>query len=231
MKRTSSLMILALILAPLIVLGQAFAEPGKITLTPSENDTRGPVLNVIKPFEVRLETDIAAAKTATMSLIRAGRPVGGEIPLRKVGTTWTGKAKLEFPGAHILTVRLFEGKRIWSAAIDARALEPDAKAFPATSSAVQDPGLHRHRRQSGRRHERTVGHPGVGDSGGRSVLGDTQRQKTGPFREIKSRGKRKVKTKLKHLSFSGQSQIILEPHHCSRFNHIRKHDNRRNIQA
>jgi hypothetical protein len=138
MKRTSSLMILVLILAPLIVLGQAFAEPGKITLTPSENDTRGPVLNVIKPFEVRLETDIAAAKTATMSLIRAGRPVGGEIPLRKVGTTWTGKAKLEFPGAHILTVRLFEGKRIWSAAIDARALEPDAKAFPATSSAVQD---------------------------------------------------------------------------------------------
>lgn len=143
MKRISSLMILALILAPLIVLGQAFAEPGTITLTPSENDTRGPVLNVIKPFEVRLETDIAAAKTATMSLIRAGRPVGGEIPLRKIspgkdGTAWTGKAKLEFPGAHILTVRLFEGKRIWSAAIDTRALESDAKPFPASSSAVQD---------------------------------------------------------------------------------------------
>jgi hypothetical protein len=73
-----------------------------------------------------------------MSLIRAGRPVGGEIPLRKNGTAWTGKAKLEFPGAHILTVRLFEGKRIWSAAIDTRALEADAKPFPATSSAVQD---------------------------------------------------------------------------------------------
>jgi hypothetical protein len=138
MKQISSLMILVL-----IMFGQAFAEPGKITLTPSENDTRGPVLNVIKPFEVRLETDIAGAKTATMSLIRAGRPVGGEIPLRKIspgkeGTAWIGKAKLEFPGAHILTVRLFEGKRIWSAAIDTRALEPDAKAFPATSSAVQD---------------------------------------------------------------------------------------------
>jgi hypothetical protein len=138
MKRTSSLMILALILAPLIVLGQAFAEPGKITITPSENDTRGPVLNVIKPFEVRLETGINGAQTATMSLIRAGRPVDGEIPLRKDGTAWIGKAKLEFPGAHILTVRLFEGKRIWSAAIDTRALEPDAKAIPAASSATQD---------------------------------------------------------------------------------------------
>jgi hypothetical protein len=142
MKRISNLMI-ALILAPLIVLGQAFAEPGKITLTPSQNDTRGPVLNVIKPFEVRLETSIAAAKTATMSLIRAGRPVGGEIPLRKVSlgkdrTSWTGKAKLQLPGAHILTVRLFEGKRIWSAAIDTRALESDAKPFPANSSATQD---------------------------------------------------------------------------------------------
>jgi hypothetical protein len=133
MKRISSLICVGIIL-----FGQAFAEPGKITLTPSENDTRGPVLNVIKPFEVRLETDIAGAKTATMSLIRAGRPVGGEIPLRKNGTAWIGKAKLEFPGAHILTVRLFEGKRIWSAAIDTRALESDAKPFPATSSAVQD---------------------------------------------------------------------------------------------
>jgi hypothetical protein len=133
MKRISSL-----ILVGILFFGQAFAEPGKLTLTPSQNEARGPVLNVIKPFEVRLETDIAGAKTATMSLIRAGRPVGGEIPLRKNGTAWTGKAKLEFPGAHILTVRLFEGKRIWSAAIDTRALEADAKPFPATSSAVQD---------------------------------------------------------------------------------------------
>jgi hypothetical protein len=133
MKRISSL-----ILMGIVFFGQAFAEPGKITLSPSQNEARGPVLNVIKPFEVRLETDIAGAKTATMSLIRAGRPVGGEIPLRKDGTAWTGKAKLEFSGAHILTVRLFEGKRIWSAAIDARALEADAKAFPATSSAVQN---------------------------------------------------------------------------------------------
>jgi hypothetical protein len=133
MKRTSSLIILALIL-----FGQAFAEPGKITLTPSQNDTRGPVLNVIKPFKVRLETGIDGAKTATMSLIRAGRPVGGEIPLQHNGNTWTGKAKLEFPGAHILTVRLFAGKRIWSAAIDTRALESDAKLFPINSSAMQD---------------------------------------------------------------------------------------------
>jgi hypothetical protein len=138
MKRISSL-----ILMGILFFGQAFAEPGKITLTPSQNEARGPVLNVIKPFEVRLETGINGAKTATMSLIRAGRPVGGEIPLRKIslgkaGTAWIGKAKLEFPGAHILTVRLFEGKRIWSAAIDTRALESDAKPFPATSSAVQD---------------------------------------------------------------------------------------------
>jgi hypothetical protein len=143
MKRTSGLMILALILFGPTWFGQAFAEPGKITITPSENDARGPVLNVIKPFEVRLETGIDGAQTATMSLIRAGRPVGGEIPLRKTssgkaGTAWIGKAKLEFPGAHILTVRLFEGKRIWSAAIDTRALESDVKPFPATSSAVQD---------------------------------------------------------------------------------------------
>jgi hypothetical protein len=143
MKRTSSL-----ILVGIVFFGQAFAEPGKITLTPSQNEARGPVLNVIKPFKVRLETDIAGAKTATMSLIRAGRPVGGEIPLRKIslgqissgkdGTAWVGKAKLEFPGAHILTVRLFEGKRIWSAAIDTRALESDAKPFPESSSAVQE---------------------------------------------------------------------------------------------
>lgn len=133
MKRISSLILMVILL-----FGQAFAETGKITLTPSQNDTRGPVLNVVKPFEVRLETAINGAKTATMSLIRAGRPVGGEIPLRKEGTTWTGKAKLEFPGAHILTVRLFEGKRIWSAAIDTRALESDAKPFPAGSNAVQD---------------------------------------------------------------------------------------------
>jgi hypothetical protein len=133
MKRISSLICMGIIL-----FGQAFAEPGKITLSPSQNEARGPVLNVIKPFDVRLETGINGAKTATMSLIRAGRPVGGEIPLRHDGNAWTGKAKLEFPGAHILTVRLFEGKRIWSAAIDTRALESDAKPFPANSSAVQD---------------------------------------------------------------------------------------------
>jgi hypothetical protein len=142
MKRSSSL-ILTGIFTTMILIGQAFAEPGKLTLSPSQNEARGPVLNVIKPFEVRLETDINGAQTATMSLIRAGRPVGGEIPLRKIslgkaGTAWIGKAKLEFPGAHILTLRLFEGKRIWSAAIDTRALEADAKPFQATSSAVQE---------------------------------------------------------------------------------------------
>jgi hypothetical protein len=136
--RTVQRSINPMVLTLLVVLGHAFAEPGKITLTPSQNDTRGPVLNVIKPFEVRLETNINAAKTATMSLIRGGRPVGGEIPLQKNGNAWTGKAKLEFPGAHILTVRLFEGKRIWSAAIDTTALEAEAKPFPAGSSATQD---------------------------------------------------------------------------------------------
>jgi hypothetical protein len=127
-----------MVLTLLIALGQAVAEPGKVTLTPAQNNTRGPILNVIKPFEVRLETGINAAKTATMSLIRAGRPVGGEIPLQQKGNAWIGKAKLEFPGAHILTVRLFEGKRIWSAAIDTSALEADAKPIPAGSSATQD---------------------------------------------------------------------------------------------
>ena len=132
------LMLLGQLLFGQLLPAQALAEPGKITLTPSQNDTRGPILNVIKPFTVRLETDINGAKTATLSLIRAGRPVGGEIPLRKDGKNWTGKAKLEFPGAHILTVRLFEGKRTWSAAIDASALEANAKPFPASSSATQD---------------------------------------------------------------------------------------------
>jgi hypothetical protein len=133
MKRTSILMILALTL-----FGHAFAEPGKITLTPAQNESRGPVLNVTKPFEVRLETGINGAQTATLSLIRAGRPVGGEIPLRKDGNAWVGTAKFEFPGAHVLTVRLFEGKRIWSAAIDTKALEADAVTLPASSSALQD---------------------------------------------------------------------------------------------
>jgi hypothetical protein len=132
-KRLSSLLLILL-----FAVGHALAEPGTLIVSPSQNDARGPVLNVAKRFQVRLESAIPGAQTATLSLTRAGRPVGGEIPLRKAGETWTGSAKLEFPGAHILTLRVFEGKRIWSAAIDATALDTDAKPFPVGASATQE---------------------------------------------------------------------------------------------
>lgn len=114
-------MVLALLCAGTV----ALAEPGRLEVTPATMGDRGLTVSPTRPLEVRLSAKLGEAQTAVMSILRNGRPLGGELPMRKTATGWQGKLTLENPGAHVLTVRLYEGKAVWSAAVDLTSLEPN----------------------------------------------------------------------------------------------------------
>ena len=61
----------------------------------------------------------------------------GEFPLKREGTTWVARTKLELPGAYVLTVRVFDQSRIWAAAADVTALRADDPQFPRSGEATE----------------------------------------------------------------------------------------------
>jgi hypothetical protein len=73
-------------------------------------------------IEARVTTDIADISHASLNITRGGRALG-DFPLKHNGKTWSTHFKLEFPGSHILTVRLFDKSSIWSAASDLTGIE------------------------------------------------------------------------------------------------------------
>jgi hypothetical protein len=113
----------------------ALAENVPLTLTPAKNLERGLTVVERQRLELRIKPELGNVQTATVNITRGGR-VQGEYAMQKKGDEWVANFALELPYAHILTVRLYEDKRVWAAAADLTALEtPDAQLVPTTSSA------------------------------------------------------------------------------------------------
>jgi hypothetical protein len=89
---------------------------------PGLSDDRGLVVQARTTIGASVTTDIAGISHASLNITRGGRALG-DFPLKRNGNVWTTNLKLEFPGAHVLTVRLFEGTKIWSAASDLTGIE------------------------------------------------------------------------------------------------------------
>jgi hypothetical protein len=113
----------------------ALAENVPLTLTPAKNLERGLTVVERQRLELRIKPEIKELQTATVNITRGGR-VQGEYAMRKIGDEWVANFALELPYAHILTVRLYEDKRVWAAAADLTALEAaDAQLVSTNSSA------------------------------------------------------------------------------------------------
>jgi hypothetical protein len=110
------------------------AAPGKLEFDPGISDDRGLVVQAKTSFEARVTTDIANINHASLNITRGGRALG-DFPLKQNGNVWSTTLKLEFPGSHIITVRLFEGSKIWSAATDLTGIE---SAIAKNTSASGD---------------------------------------------------------------------------------------------
>ncbi len=116
----------------------ALAETGTVTLSPAVRLERGVSVGINQTIEIRVTSDkIRDQGTATLNITRGGRPVG-EYPLKRDGDAWKTKSKLEFPGLHVLTVRMFDKERVWAAAMDLTALRPESRDVPKTGSASEN---------------------------------------------------------------------------------------------
>ncbi len=98
------------------------ATSGKLEFSPGLTDDRGLVVQAKTSIEARVTTEIANISHASLNITRGGRALG-DFPLKRNGNVWSTNLKLEFPGSHIVTVRLFEGTKIWSAASDLTGIE------------------------------------------------------------------------------------------------------------
>ncbi len=98
------------------------AAPGKLEFSPGISDDRGLVVQAKTSISASVTTDIANVNQASLNITRGGRALG-DFPLKQNGKVWSSNLKLEFPGSHIVTVRLFEGTKIWSAATDLTGIE------------------------------------------------------------------------------------------------------------
>ncbi len=113
----------------------ALAENVPLTLTPAKTFERGLTVVERQRLELRIKPEMKDLQTATVNVTRSGR-VQGEYAMRKIGDEWVANFALELPSAHILTIRLYEDKRVWAAATDLTALEsPDAQLVPTNSNA------------------------------------------------------------------------------------------------
>jgi hypothetical protein len=127
-----------LTIALLTVGSVAFADTGTITLSPAVRLERGVSVGINQRIEIQVKSDsIRDQGTATLNITRGGRPAG-EYPLKRDGDTWKTASKLEFPGPHVLTVRMFDKERVWAAAMDLTALRPESRDVPKTGSVTEN---------------------------------------------------------------------------------------------
>jgi hypothetical protein len=126
-------------LAIVLLLGSvALADSGTITLSPAVRLERGVAVGINQTIEIRVTSDaIRDQTTATLNITRGGRPVG-EFPLKRDGDVWKTTSRLEFPGPHILSVRMFNKERVWAAAMDLTALRPESRDVPRSGSASEE---------------------------------------------------------------------------------------------
>ncbi len=112
------------------------AASGKLAFRSGINDDRGLVVQAKTTISASVTTDIANINQASLNITRGGRALG-DFPLKQNGNVWSTKLKLEFPGAHIITVRLFEGTKIWSAASDLTGIESAVAKNTVASSDLE----------------------------------------------------------------------------------------------
>ena len=124
------------VLLVFLVFSSVLAASGKLEITPGINDDRGLVVQAKITLLARVSADVANISHASLNITRGGRALG-DFPLKHEGNFWTTNVKLEFPGSHIITVRLFEGTRIWSAASDLTGVESAALGKPVGSSDLE----------------------------------------------------------------------------------------------
>jgi hypothetical protein len=130
--------VIALFSGSIALADTAFADTGTVTLSPAVRLERGVSVGINQPIEIQVKSNsIRDQGTATLNITRGGRPVG-EYPLKRDGDIWTTKSKLEFPGPHVLTVRVFDKERVWAAAMDLTALRPESRDLPKTGSASEN---------------------------------------------------------------------------------------------
>jgi hypothetical protein len=110
------------VLLVFLLCSSGLAAIGKLEFSPGLNDDRGLVVQAKTSIQARVTTNIANITHANLNITRGGRALG-DFPLKLKDNLWSTNLKLEFPGAHILTIRLFEGTRIWSAASDLTGIE------------------------------------------------------------------------------------------------------------
>jgi hypothetical protein len=117
-----------------LVVSSALAASGQLSVAPSLSDDRGLVVQAKTSLQARVTADLPGISHASLNVTRGGRALG-DFPLTRQGNSWTTRLRLEFPGAHVLTVRLFEGNRIWSAATDLVGIE---STIPKRSQSGSD---------------------------------------------------------------------------------------------
>ena len=105
-----------------LAFSSVFAASGQLNITPAINDDRGLVVQAKTRLVARVSADLPGINHASLNITRGGRALG-DFPLTREGKFWIARLRLEFPGLHVLTVRLFEGSRIWSAATDLVGIE------------------------------------------------------------------------------------------------------------
>jgi hypothetical protein len=112
------------------------AASGKLEFNPGISDDRGLVVQVKTTISASVTPDIANINQASLNITRGGRALG-DFPLKQNGDVWSTNLKLEFPGSHILTIRLFEGTKIWSAASDLTGIESRVAKNTVASSDLE----------------------------------------------------------------------------------------------
>ncbi len=127
-----------LIICWLLVSSFALADQAFLKVTPAANLERGLTVVQGQSLVFRVSPGLTDLQTVTLNITRGGKPVG-EYAMKKDGTDYVLKLKLELPYAHVVTVRLFQAKRVWVSALDLTVLEPeDQRTVPSTSSVNQE---------------------------------------------------------------------------------------------
>ncbi len=124
------------VLLVFMLCSSVFAVSGKLEVAPGINDDRGLVVPAKTKLMARVITDLPNISHASLNITRGGRALG-DFPLKNEGNVWVTNVKLEFPGSHIVTIRLFEGTRIWSAASDLTGVESTTLGKPVGNSSLE----------------------------------------------------------------------------------------------
>lgn len=129
---------LTLLCATLGLVSSAWAAQGSLSVQPAAEQQGRLTVVTEQKLHFRLHTDLASAQTATLNLTRSGRVIG-EYAMHRDGADWVVDTTTPLPYAYVVTLRLYEDKRVWASATDLYSLERlDGGSVPPNSSAASD---------------------------------------------------------------------------------------------